>query len=664
MKTPPKRVILIAGGAVLALYTLGTSTAYAQLSGLATEQALAQMALRQAWDECPPDSDADRQRIVRTVGERVLNQWPTPLKGYNYRFYVDSCRHRNAWALPAGHISVSRGLLDALETEDQLAAVLAHEIAHVEHRHGYRKWRNHRNRALIRAALVGFASATENAFDDLAAITYNIVTQLNLFAHSRDREREADLAASMYLHRAGLGDGPMRQMFRKLGGGGGGLLSTHPHLAERIARAGTTETQAFADTDVFHGFNRRGDRVATLRFDLQRRFGSELSVVATLTATDQLSEKDNINTIKIHSGDRRVTLNETTAEQIHPGRRVSAIFHSDSARSLIKDPIERVDMKLRSVEDWVRAYTASGDPTEVRFDDTVFEGVDRDGERVATLSFVTQRMLSDGLQVVVHFKAGAAMRGSDRIRDLTVLSGGRELRLSTRVSDRVSVARPTRMSYRVKGARAFIDAPIESVKLKLRSVERWQRAIGESEHVDRLRNAGPEPICWVSFGCEDHSQPRSPSLPDHAQSEPTRQSVGDSERASAAPGTTTVRPTAGGLPSSVPPRTAERAPGTVFRAGTDIVNPRLIREVRPQYTAEALRAKITGTVYLEMVVLADGTVGNVRITRSLDPVFGLDEEAVKAARQWLFEPGTRFGEPVAVQVNLALDFNLRYPSNR
>lgn len=99
--------------------------------------------------------------------------------------------------------------------------------------------------------------------------------------------------------------------------------------------------------------------------------------------------------------------------------------------------------------------------------------------------------------------------------------------------------------------------------------------------------------------------------------------------------------------------------GGVYRPGAGIVNPRLLREVRPQYTAEALRAKVTGTVYLEMVVLPDGTVGDVRITRSLDPVFGLDEEAIKAARQWLFEPGTRFGEPVAILVNLALDFNLR-----
>ena len=114
-----------------------------------------------------------------------------------------------------------------------------------------------------------------------------------------------------------------------------------------------------------------------------------------------------------------------------------------------------------------------------------------------------------------------------------------------------------------------------------------------------------------------------------------------------------------GPPSSGPPRAAEPELGTIVRPGAGIVNPRLLREVKPQYTAEALRAKIVGTVHLEVVVLADGTVGDVRITRSLDPVYGLDEEAVKAARQWLFEPGTRFGEPVPVLVNLALDFNLR-----
>ena len=99
--------------------------------------------------------------------------------------------------------------------------------------------------------------------------------------------------------------------------------------------------------------------------------------------------------------------------------------------------------------------------------------------------------------------------------------------------------------------------------------------------------------------------------------------------------------------------------GGVYRPGSGIVNPRLLREVKPNYTSEAMRAQVQGEVWLEVVVLSDGTVGDVTVTRSLDPVFGLDEEAIRAARQWRFAPGTRFGEPVAVLVSIALEFNLR-----
>jgi len=99
--------------------------------------------------------------------------------------------------------------------------------------------------------------------------------------------------------------------------------------------------------------------------------------------------------------------------------------------------------------------------------------------------------------------------------------------------------------------------------------------------------------------------------------------------------------------------------GGVYRPGSGIVNPRLIREVRPQYTADAMRAKIQGTVLLECVVLPDGSVGKIDVVKSLDPTFGLDAEAVKAAKQWRFVPGTRFGEPVAVLVTIELTFTLR-----
>ena len=59
--------------------------------------------------------------------------------------------------------------------------------------------------------------------------------------------------------------------------------------------------------------------------------------------------------------------------------------------------------------------------------------------------------------------------------------------------------------------------------------------------------------------------------------------------------------------------------GGAYRPGNGVSPPRLLREVKPQYTAEAMRAKIQGTVWLEVVVQPDGTVGDVRITKSLDP---------------------------------------------
>ena len=99
--------------------------------------------------------------------------------------------------------------------------------------------------------------------------------------------------------------------------------------------------------------------------------------------------------------------------------------------------------------------------------------------------------------------------------------------------------------------------------------------------------------------------------------------------------------------------------GGVYRPGSGIINPRVLREVKPQYTADAMRAKVQGTVLLECVILPDGSVGRVDVVRSLDSTFGLDQEAVKAARQWRFQPGTRFGEPVAVLVTIELTFTLR-----
>lgn len=98
--------------------------------------------------------------------------------------------------------------------------------------------------------------------------------------------------------------------------------------------------------------------------------------------------------------------------------------------------------------------------------------------------------------------------------------------------------------------------------------------------------------------------------------------------------------------------------GGVYRPGSGIVNPRPIHRLDPEYTTEAMRAQINGVVWVEAVVLPDGTVGDVTVVKSLDQVFGLDERAVETVRQWRFAPGTRFGEPVAVLVLIEVSFNI------
>ncbi|MBI4477125.1 MAG: energy transducer TonB [Acidobacteria bacterium] len=99
--------------------------------------------------------------------------------------------------------------------------------------------------------------------------------------------------------------------------------------------------------------------------------------------------------------------------------------------------------------------------------------------------------------------------------------------------------------------------------------------------------------------------------------------------------------------------------GGAYRPGNGVSIPRVLREVKPQYTSDAMRAKVQGIVWLECIVLPDGSVGEVTVIKSLDPVFGLDQEAVKAAKQWKFVPGTRNGQPVPVIVTIELTFTLR-----
>jgi protein TonB len=114
-----------------------------------------------------------------------------------------------------------------------------------------------------------------------------------------------------------------------------------------------------------------------------------------------------------------------------------------------------------------------------------------------------------------------------------------------------------------------------------------------------------------------------------------------------------------GTGSGLGPGSGGGTGGGIYRPGNGVTLPKVLHEERPQYTSDAMRAKVQGTVLLECVVRPDGSVGDVHVIRSLDPTFGLDQQAVGAARKWRFVPGTRLGEPVPVLITIELTFTLR-----
>ena len=97
--------------------------------------------------------------------------------------------------------------------------------------------------------------------------------------------------------------------------------------------------------------------------------------------------------------------------------------------------------------------------------------------------------------------------------------------------------------------------------------------------------------------------------------------------------------------------------GGPYRPGSGIEPPRLLSEVKADYTEAARQRGIVGDVVLEIVVRRDGSVGDVKILQGLGG--GLDDRAVQAVRQWRFAPAHRQGAAVDVIVEVAVEFKLR-----
>jgi TonB family protein len=113
----------------------------------------------------------------------------------------------------------------------------------------------------------------------------------------------------------------------------------------------------------------------------------------------------------------------------------------------------------------------------------------------------------------------------------------------------------------------------------------------------------------------------------------------------------------GGLGSGIDDGEGGGTGGGPYRPGSGVSPPRLLREVKAEYTEDARRRNVTGDVLLEIVIRRDGTVGTVRVLHGLGA--GLEERAIYAVRQWRFDPARRKGIPVDVLVEVAVEFTLR-----
>jgi predicted Zn-dependent protease len=180
---------------------------------------------------------------VNKIGRNILSNMPR--QPFKYRFYVVIQNVYNAFATPAGHIFINSGLLEALENEEELAGILAHEIAHVVSRHISQNV--DRSPKISLATLAGIAAGILIGGGGSAALGNAVVVgsmaagQSVALAFSRENELQADQLAFDYLNRAGYSSMGLLTSLQKMRGkqwfGTDQIpdyLMTHPASEERM----------------------------------------------------------------------------------------------------------------------------------------------------------------------------------------------------------------------------------------------------------------------------------------------------------------------------------------------------------------------------------------------------------------------------------------------
>lgn len=179
--------------------------------------------------------DAVAKRIIGAVGGDMAASTP-------WEYHVIEDEQVNAFALPGGKIAVYSGLMK-MATDEELAFVIAHEVAHITARHGAERMSQETVVSLVGAVLG--SSISSQGGQALFQVAYGLGTQVGVtLPHSRKNEYEADEIGTLYAARAGYNPQGCISMLQKLSELSGGnstpeWLSTHPIDENRIARVNT-----------------------------------------------------------------------------------------------------------------------------------------------------------------------------------------------------------------------------------------------------------------------------------------------------------------------------------------------------------------------------------------------------------------------------------------
>jgi len=241
---------IIAGLAACATTT--SSTGRRQYVGGVSEQQLNQLgaqAFVEAKSKGPLSNDAKQNAYVRCVVNALVRQLPAQEQGTSWETALFANNEPNAFALPGGKVGVNTGIFSVAKNQDQLAAVLAHEIGHVvEHHHDERITRQMgaQTGLGIVGALLGsrYGQGATNATSQLGGAA---VQGFVLLPNSRIQESEADVVGQRLMASAGFDPEQAVSLWQNMIASGGGRppewLSTHPNPESRIqelrSRAGT-----------------------------------------------------------------------------------------------------------------------------------------------------------------------------------------------------------------------------------------------------------------------------------------------------------------------------------------------------------------------------------------------------------------------------------------